>query len=104
MPRCPNCRHDVRLPYFTYLSGLRWQLTCQHCKAALETKRPRSAPVIASLALVFPLLIIEPDVVFFRLAAVILMVAVAVFTLFESLRPRLRLRNKLPEPDVFLEI
>jgi hypothetical protein len=104
MPHCPNCGHAVHLPYFMYLSGLRWCLTCPHCNSALETIRPRSAALIASVALVFPLMLIGPKVILFRLAAIAVIVVAAAVVLFESFHPKLQLRKRLPKPEVLLKI
>ena len=92
MARCPVCDYDVRTPSFLNLEG--WShLACPQCNARLEMKPPRSAafgPIIAPL---FVLARRGPVLEFLAFAYMFLIIAVL---LIESMRPKLRVRKKLP--------
>jgi hypothetical protein len=102
MALCPNCANEVKLPWHTYLSGLPHHLSCPHCKSRLERTTSGSATVLASLVMLVPLF--HPFSPLARRAGIAVIALLTGFSLFQIMRPKLRLRTKPPEPDVFLKI
>lgn len=102
MALCPKCGHDVKLPWHTYLSGLPHFLSCPNCKSRLERTAAGSAIVLASLVMLVPLL--HPFNRVVREFAIFLICLLTGVSLFQIMRPKLKLRAKPPEPDVFLKI
>jgi hypothetical protein len=101
MAACPACDHEVRTPFFLNLES--WShFACPQCKARLEMKPPRSAafgPVMVSL-----FVLARRGRVFEVVAFVFAFLTIS-FLLFESIRPKLRLRKKpLPQPTIRLDI
>src|SRR4029077_16770154 len=101
MAKCPACDHEVRTPFFLNLEG--WShLACPQCKARLEMKPPRSAafgPVMA------PLFVLAQRGRVFEVIAFAFAFIPIFVRLFESTRPKLRLRKKpLPQPAIRLNI
>ena len=101
MAKCPACNYNVRTPFFLNLDA--WtHLACPNCKARLEMKPPRFAllgPLIA------PLFILARRGRVFEVIAFGFMFVTIFLLLFESLRPKLRLRTKpLPKPTIRLNI
>jgi hypothetical protein len=101
MTTCPVCKRSLSAPSVLNLSGWR-NLVCPHCKSRLEMKPPRS---FLLGILVAPLFVLAH---FGRTQAIIAFVYLFVtifLLLFESLRPKVRLRKKpLPEPSIRLNI
>ncbi len=91
MASCPNCMHEVHLPWQMRVSGLSWQLHCPNCKRALRCGRPLTN-ALAVLAVVFLSQLIASGrarwVGLLASAAVILLAAS-----IELLRPKLRLNR-----------
>lgn len=102
MALCPKCSKDVALPWHTYLSGLPHHLSCPYCKSRLERTASGSAIVLASLVMLVPL--VHPFHPIARRVALFSIALLTGFSLFQIVRPKLRLRSKPPEPDVFLKI
>jgi len=101
MPKCPACNNDVRAPSFLNLDA--WtHLQCAHCKARLEMIPPRSfflGPLMA------PLFVLARQGRVFEVIAFAYAFLTIFLVLFESLRPKLRLRKKpLAKPVVQLKI
>jgi hypothetical protein len=101
MPKCPACDNDVRAPFFLNLDA--WtHLQCAHCKARLEMIPPRSfllGPVMA------PLFVLARQGHVFEVVAFVYAFVTIFLVLFESFRPKLRLRRKpLAKPVVQLKI
>ena len=101
MANCPACNYDVRTPLFLNLDA--WtRLACPHCKARLEMKPPRSA---AFGPVMVPLFILARRGRVFEVIAFVFSFVTIFLLLFESLRPKLRLRTKpLPKPTIRLNI
>ena len=101
MAKCPACNSDVRTPFFLNLDA--WtHLACPHCKARLEMKPPRSA---AFGPVMVPLFILARRGRVFEVIAFVFSFVTIFLLLFESLRPKLRLRTKpLPKPTIRLNI
>lgn len=102
MALCPKCSNDVKLPWHSYLSGLPHHLTCPFCKSRLERTASGSAVVLGSMVMLIPLL--HPLNRMVQRAAIIVISALFCAALVQIMRPKLKLRTKLPEPDVFLKI
>ena len=102
MALCPNCTNDVKLPWHTYLSGSPHHLSCPHCKSRLERTASGSAIVLAWLVMLVPLF--HPFSPFVQRAGIAIIALLTGFALFQIMRPKLKLRTKPPEPDVFLKI
>ena len=101
MAKCPACSYDVCTPFFLNLDA--WtHLACPHCRARLKLKPPRSAvfgPVMV------PLFILARRGRVFEVIAFVFSFVTIFLLLFESLRPKLRLRTKpLPKPTIRLNI
>ncbi len=85
----------------------RWLgLTCPHCKARLDRKRPLSMKLVL---LYLPLGVLIPTLhsIVFAVVAVVFALARALLVLLEVLqfvRPRLRVRKRLPKPTVLLKL
>ncbi len=101
MEACPSCGRNVPIPFFMLLSGWVWRLTCPHCRAGLERRQPRFWILIALLPLFF--FMFGPDLMF-RIPAVLLIVAVVPFLLWEMTRPKLHLRDKATGPARILNL
>ena len=101
MAKCPACSYDVRTPFFLNLDA--WtHLACPHCKARLEMRPPRSA---AFGPVMVPLFILARRGRVFEVIAFVFSFVTIFLLLFESLRPKLRLRTKpLPKPTIRLNI
>jgi len=101
MAKCPACDHDVRTPFFLNLDD--WShLACAHCKARLEMRPPRS---FALGPLMPPLFVLARRGTIYEVIAYAFMFVTIFLVLFESLRPKLRLRKKpLPKPSIRLNI
>jgi hypothetical protein len=101
MANCPACNYDVLTPLFLNLDA--WtHLACPHCKARLEIKPPRYAPLCPLIA---PLFVLARQGRVFEVIAFVFMFVTIFLLLFESLRPKLRLRTKpLPKPAIRLNI
>jgi len=101
MAKCPACNYDMRTPLFLNLDA--WtHLACPHCKARLEMKPPRSA---AFGPVMVPLFILARRGRAFEVIAFVFSFVTIFLLLFESLRPKLRLRTKpLPKPTIRLNI
>lgn len=102
MALCPKCSNDVKLAWHSYLSGLPHHLTCPFCKSRLERTSSGSAVVLGFLVMLIPLLHSLNWVV--QRAGLIVIAALFCAALVQLVRPKLKLRTKLPEPDVFLKI
>ena len=100
MAKCPACTQDVSTPSILDLEG--WsRLACPNCGARLEVKAPRSlafAPLVGSL----PVLGMQGHA--FATVAIVLMLAVNVIILLDFMHPELRLRKRLPQPEIPLNI
>lgn len=101
MQKCPVCENDVRTPFFLNLDG--WtHLQCAYCKARLEKIPPRSfllGPLMA------PLFVLARQGRIFEVIAFGYTFLTIFLVLFESSRPKLRLRKKpLAKPVVQLKI
>ena len=101
MATCPACDHQVRTPLFLDLDA--WtHLFCPYCKVRLEMKPPRSfflAPLTA------PLFVLARHGRVLELIAFAYMFATIFLLLLETVRPKLRLRKRLPpEPTIRLNI
>lgn len=101
MEKCPACDNDVCTPFFLNLEG--WtHLQCASCKARLEMIPPRSfllGPLMA------PLFVLARQGRIFELIAFVYAFLTIFLVLFESSRPKLRLRKKpLAKPAVQLKI
>jgi len=101
MAKCPACNYDMRTPLFLNLDA--WtHLACPHCNARLEMKPPRSA---AFGPVMVPLFILARRGRVFEVIAFVFSFVTIFLLLFESLRPKLRLRTKpLPKPTIRLNI
>jgi hypothetical protein len=101
MAKCPACSYDVRTPLFLNLDA--WtHLACPHCEARLEMRPPRSA---AFGPVMVPLFILARRGRAFEVIAFVFSFVTIFLLLFESLRPKLRLRTKpLPKPTIRLNI
>jgi hypothetical protein len=101
MAMCPACSCHVRTPNFLNLDA--WtHLACGHCGVRLEMKPPRSfvlGPLIA------PLFVLARQGRVFEVIAFAYLCVTISLLLFESFRPKVRLRKKAPpKPDVVLSI
>lgn len=102
MALCPKCSNDVKLAWHSYLSGLPHHLSCPHCNSRLERTAGGTAIVLGSLVMLVPLLhSFNPLIQRACIAVIAVLFAV---TLFQIMRPKLKLRTKLPQPDIFLKI
>lgn len=90
MPKCPACGNDIRAPFLLNLDG--WtHLQCAHCKARLEMQPPRSfllGPLMA------PLFVLARQGRVFEVIAFGFAFVTIFLVLFESFRPKLRLRKR----------
>ncbi len=103
--KCARCGQDVPTPAFLNSQGW-WRLTCPHCKVRLERKRPLSMKLVL---LELPLFALIPALhsIVFDVAVAVFALATAVLGLLEVLqivRPRLRVRKRLPKPTVLLKL
>ena len=101
MAKCPVCERDIATPFFMKMDAWRW-LACPHCAARLERKNPRYVVALSSFFLA--LLALSRLGHRFVVIAEVLMVAIVVVMLVESMRPQLQLRKPLPKPEIRLDI
>lgn len=101
MANCPACSYDVRTPFFLNLDA--WtHLACPHCKARLEMKPPRSVVLGPIMP---PLFVLARRGRVFEVIAFVFSFVTISLLLFESLRPKLRLRTRpLPKATIRLNI
>jgi hypothetical protein len=101
MAICPICAHDVRTPFFTNLDA--WtHLRCANCSTRLEMKPPRSFVLAALIA---PFFVLARHSAVFECLAFSFAAATCFLVLFESFRPKLRIRKKAPaKAEVWLKI
>jgi len=95
MTTCPSCRHSVRVPFFMYLSSWPFALTCPHCDAKLERKRPKISALLFLLFIFFLPWETESG----RILALTLIVIAAIVTLVQCLRIELEVRRTPPSHD-----
>lgn len=95
MTTCPRCSHSVRVPFFMYLSSWPFAMTCPHCDAKLERKRPNMSPLLFLLFIFFLPWETESG----RIFALTLIVIAAIVSLVQSLRIELRVRQSQPNRD-----
>jgi len=92
MATCPNCTHELHLPWQMRVSGLAWQLRCPNCKRALRCGRPLTNALAVLAVVLLSQLIASgraPLVGLVASAAVILLAAS-----IDLLRPKLRLNRQ----------
>ena len=101
MAKCPTCDRNVRTPFFLNLDG--WtHLQCTHCMARLEMQPPRSFVLGPLMA---PLFILARQGRVFEVIAFGSAFVTIFLMLFESFRPKVRLRKRpLAKPVVWLKI
>ena len=100
--KCPACTQDIATPFFLNTDAWRW-LTCPHCAARLERKKPRYALAF------MPFLIVVTSLSGgwghrFAVFAELLMVVFLVVVFVELALPQLQVRKPLPKPEVTLRI
>ena len=91
MATCPNCGHDVYVPWSMRLSGWSWRLTCPHCKRTLRYGG-RGPAALTAVAVVLLVRIIGRGI---ALAETMVLVAVALLLVASMgfMRPKLRLNR-----------
>jgi len=100
MSKCPSCGQQIATPSMFNLQG--WaEFTCPQCHARLEAKAPRSTMLAAVMPIFFVLG--RQGRVFEGIA---LAFVFATFTAFivEAMRPQLRFKKPLPEPEIRLNL
>src|SRR5260370_3267117 len=101
MAKCPVCEHDVAAPFFLNVDGWRW-LACPHCAARLERKNPRI--LVPLMGFWFALLPLGRLGHRFATLAEVLMVAIFVVILLQSMRPDLQPRKHPRQPEIHLNL
>jgi hypothetical protein len=101
MQKCPACGNGVPTPFFLNLDE--WtHLRCSQCDSRLEMQPPRSfllGPLMA------PLFVLARQGRIFERIAFVFAFATIFLIVFESLKPKLRLRKKAPaKPEISLKI
>jgi hypothetical protein len=99
--RCPVCAQDVPLPSLLNADAWRW-LTCPHCAARLERKKPRYVAAFMPFFIVLTAMSGRGH----RLAAFaeVLMVVILVVIFVEFFHPQLQVRKPPPKPEITLNI
>jgi hypothetical protein len=99
--KCPVCAQDVAPPFLLNADAWRW-LTCPHCAARLERKKPRY--VVAFMPFLIVLTAIGGRGQRIAVFAEVLMVVIVVVIFVEFLHPQLQVRKPLPKPEITLNI
>lgn len=89
MATCPNCGHDVLVPWYMRLSGWSWRLHCPHCRRTLQYGG-RAPAVLAAVAAVLLVRFIGHGI---ALPETIALIAVALLLVASMgfMRPKVRL-------------
>jgi hypothetical protein len=111
LTRCPSCDHPVSTP-FTYAWSAWQKLACQNCKARLERGRSRASWLILPLVLsstTFGFLASWLRQRPFVAGLVVGLMAAGyvgaiILLIWDWRRPRLRVRKKLPQPEIRLNL
>lgn len=101
MAKCPVCNHDVHTPSVLNLDA--WaNLRCSNCQTRLELK----PPIYGAFAVMWvPLFVLARHNHFLEAIAFAFTFAMLVLMVFESIRPKVRVRKKeLPKPEIRLNI
>jgi hypothetical protein len=99
--KCPVCAQDIAIPFFLNEDAWRW-LTCPHCAARLERKKPRY--VVAFMPFFIVLTAMGGRSQRLTTFAEVLMVAIIVVVFVEFMHPQLQVRKPLPKPEITLNI
>jgi len=99
--KCPVCTQEFATPFILNTDAWMW-LTCPHCAARLERKKPRY--IVAFMPSFIVLTAMGGRGQRIAVFAEVLMVVIVVVIFVELVHPQLQVRKPLPKPEITLKI